>query len=226
MKNIVITGANRGIGLEFAKKYSQTSPDSHHVYALCRNASPELSDLDNVTIIDGFDVGNLDSIKAGIAKCPSHIDILINNAGILQRTSLDTLLDGDIAKINDQFQINALAPLMVVAAAKTKLGKGSKIALITSRMGSIGDNGSGTNYGYRMSKAALNAAGKSLAIDLRETDISVAILHPGWVKTEMTNNSGLITPQEAAASLIKRISELNLTNSGTFWHSNGEILEW
>lgn len=222
MKNIVITGANRGIGLEFTKKYSQT----HHVYALCRKASPELSQLDNVTIIDGFDVGNLASIQAGIAKCPDHIDILINNAGILQRTSLETLLDGDVAKINDQFQINALAPLMVVAAAKTKLIKGSKIALITSRMGSIGDNGSGTNYGYRMSKAALNAAGKSLAIDLRESEISVAILHPGWVKTEMTNNSGLISPQEAAEGLINRISELNLTNSGTFWHSNGEILEW
>lgn len=222
MKNIVITGANRGIGLELSRLFSQ----ENHVYALCRKASSELAALNNVTIIEGFEVGDLQSIKAGIAKCPEHIDILLNNAGILQRTSLETLFAGDVEKINEQFQINALAPLMVVGAARNKMVKGSKIALITSRMGSIGDNGSGTNYGYRMSKAALNAAGKSLAIDLRESGISVAILHPGWVKTEMTNNAGLITTQEAAESLIDRISELNLDNSGTFWHSNGEILKW
>ena len=221
MKNVVITGANRGIGLEFAKIYSK----ENMVFAICRKPSPELQKLDNVKIISDIDVGEFDSIKNAISQCPARIDILINNAGILKRVSFEEIGDS-IEDISEQFKINSLAPLLVTFAAKDKLSSGSKIALITSRMGSIGDNGSGTAYGYRMSKSALNAAGKSLAIDLKDQGISVAILHPGWVKTEMTNKSGLLEPEEAAQSLTNRIEELNLENSGTFWHSSGEILEW
>ena len=104
--------------------------------------------------------------------------------------------------------------------------KGSKLALITSRMGSIEDNGSGGSYGYRMSKAALNAAGKSLAIDLASKDIAVAILHPGWVRTSMTDNTGNVDASEAASMLIARIDALSPETSGTFWHANGEVLPW
>lgn len=221
MKNIVITGANRGIGLEFAKIYSE----KNMVYAICRKPSKELESLNNVHIISGVDVGDFDSIQGAVSKCPDKIDILINNAGILKRVGFDDI-GNSLDEINEQFKINSLAPLLVTFAARNKLTAGSKIALITSRMGSIGDNDSGSNYGYRMSKSALNSAGKSLAIDLRDQGISVAILHPGWVKTEMTAKTGLIEPNEAAQALVSRIDELNLENSGSFWHSNSEILEW
>jgi NAD(P)-dependent dehydrogenase (short-subunit alcohol dehydrogenase family) len=103
---------------------------------------------------------------------------------------------------------------------------GGKIANITSRMGSIADNDSGGRYGYRASKAAFNAIGKSLAEDLRGRNIAVAQLHPGWVQTRMVNFSGLITTEESAKGLVERIEALNMDNTGSFWHSNGEALPW
>jgi NAD(P)-dependent dehydrogenase (short-subunit alcohol dehydrogenase family) len=105
------------------------------------------------------------------------------------------------------------------------LRSGSKLALITSRMGSIDDNSSGGYYGYRMSKTALNMAGRSLAIDLQPRGIAVAILHPGMVATRMVGFSG-IAPAEAARGLLARIDALTLTSSGNFWHANGEALPW
>ena len=93
-------------------------------------------------------------------------------------------------------------------------------------MGSIDDNDSGGSYAYRMSKSAVNAAGKSLSIDLKPKGIAVAILHPGWVRTDMTGHGGLIDPDESAAGLIQRMEELTLETSGTFWHTNGEKLPW
>lgn len=97
---------------------------------------------------------------------------------------------------------------------------------MTSRMGSIEDNDSGGRYGYRVSKAGLNAAGKSLAVDLKDRGIPVAILHPGFVKTDMTGNNGDITAEQAAHRLVQRMDELNLGNTGTFWHSDGSVLPW
>jgi NAD(P)-dependent dehydrogenase (short-subunit alcohol dehydrogenase family) len=123
--------------------------------------------------------------------------------------------------------VNAIAPLRLTAALLPSLSAGSKVAMMTSRMGSIADNTSGSSYGYRMSKVALSMAGKSLAHDLRPKGIAVAILHPGLVQTRMTGftNSG-ITPEESVKGLLTRIDELTLENSGTFWHSNGEVLPW
>ena len=97
---------------------------------------------------------------------------------------------------------------------------------MTSRMGSISDNTSGGYYGYRISKAALNVAGKSLAEDLRREGIAVALLHPGYVQTDMTGHGGDVTPAQAAAGLVRRVDELNLENSGSFWHANGQRLPW
>jgi NAD(P)-dependent dehydrogenase (short-subunit alcohol dehydrogenase family) len=123
-------------------------------------------------------------------------------------------------------EVNAYGPLRVTQKLSPLLARGSKVALITSRMGSIGDNGSGGYYGYRMSKAALNAAGKSLAIDLAPRGVSVAILHPGMVKTAMTGSHGKVEPEDAARDLLARIDALGLDNTGTFWHANGEVLPW
>ena len=219
MGTVVITGANRGIGLELAKNYSQT----HHVYALCRVASEALQALPNTTVIEDVDVTLQASVNAAIETCPNEIDILINNAGILKRVGLDY---NDETILQDQWNVNAMGPLRVTKACLNRLKKGAKIALITSRMGSIDDNESGSHYGYRMSKAALNAAGKSLAIDLAAQQIAVAILHPGWVQTDMTGNTGHYTVDVAAKQLMDRIDDLTLDTSGTFWHSNGDVLPW
>jgi NAD(P)-dependent dehydrogenase (short-subunit alcohol dehydrogenase family) len=125
-----------------------------------------------------------------------------------------------------QFKVNAVAPLRITEALLGNLQNGSKVAFITSRMGSIADNTSGSYYGYRMSKAALNAAAMSLTRELHPKGIAVAILHPGYVQTAMVNFGGDISAEESARHLSRRIAELNLDNSGTFWHANGEIMPW
>ena len=222
MLNILITGANRGIGLQLATKLSS----SNHIYAFCRQASSELLHLPNTTIIDQVDLLNLDSLSSAINQLPDHIDWVINNAGILKRVMIDVINDDDLDMIRDQFNVNALAPLYVVNKCLDRLSDSSKIALITSRMGSIDDNDSGSHYGYRMSKAALNMAGKSMSIDLKQRGISVGIIHPGWVQTGMTGNSGNYTAKKSAQLIIERIHKLNLTNTGTFWHCDGSVLNW
>lgn len=152
------------------------------------------------------------------------VDVLINNAGIVERVSLDNL---DFDSILRQFEVNAIAPLRFTKALLPNLNKNSKVILMTSRMGSIDDNTSGGSYGYRMSKVALSMAGKSLSIDLKSDGIAVAILHPGLVQTRMTNfNQAGITTETSVKGLLARIEELNLNNTGTFWHQNGEILPW
>jgi NAD(P)-dependent dehydrogenase (short-subunit alcohol dehydrogenase family) len=128
--------------------------------------------------------------------------------------------------MREQFEVNALGALRAVAGLHTHIVRGGKIALITSRMGSIADNTSGGYYGYRMSKAALNAAGVSLARDMAAQQVAVAILHPGYVRTDMTANSGQIDAAESARGLIARIDELSLAKTGSFWHQNGEALPW
>jgi NAD(P)-dependent dehydrogenase (short-subunit alcohol dehydrogenase family) len=148
---------------------------------------------------------------------------LINNAGLLKDEVLGKI---DYDSLREQFEINALSPLQVTEALIPNMVVGSKIANITSRMGSIADNDSGGRYGYRASKAALNAIGKSLAEDLKTKGIAVAQLHPGWVQTRMVEFSGLITTEQSAAGLIERIEQLDLSTSGGFWHSNGEELPW
>ena len=214
----LITGANRGIGLELAK---QLKARGTSIIASVRRSTPELEAL-GVRILDGIDVSTtqgLATLKEALGSV--SVDLLINNAGILRSTSLDNL---DSAAIREQFEVNALAPLLLTQTLLPHLSKGAKVALITSRMGSMADNSSGGHYGYRMSKAALNAAGKSLAVDLAPKGIAVGLLHPGWVKTEMTGNTGNVTAAEAATQLLARIDGLNLDNTGTFFHANGEVL--
>jgi NAD(P)-dependent dehydrogenase (short-subunit alcohol dehydrogenase family) len=220
MPNAIITGANRGIGLELCRALNERG---YAVTALCRKPGAELDALP-VDVHAGFDVTDDDAVTAfARTVAPDSIDLLINNAGILQSTSLENL---DFDSMRRQFEVNALGPLRVTHALIPALRRGARVALITSRMGSIADNDSGGSYGYRMSKAALNIAGVSLAKDLEPKGISVAILHPGYVKTEMTGNSGLIEAPEAASGLLERIDGLTPENSGSFWHSNGDSLPW
>jgi len=219
-QTILITGANRGIGLALTSLFLQRGDT---VYGICRQTSDELDKsgariIENIDVSDPVDIKKLHHQMQGIT-----IDILINNAGIFKNETLSAM---DYHTIEEQLAINAVAPLRVTHALLNNLRDGSKIGLITSRMGSIGDNGSGGYYGYRMSKAALNAAGMSLALDLKSRGISVAILHPGFVSTRMVNYSGEISPEQSARGLLARLDELTLTTSGTFWHSNGTVLPW
>ncbi len=217
----VVTGANRGIGLALAELLKQRE---FSVLATCRKSSPALEAL-GVEIEAGIDVTDERSLETLVAAVGvREVDLLINNAGILERSG--SLSELDVASIRRQFEVNALAPLRVTAALRTRLRPGSKVGLITSRMGSIDDNGSGGAYGYRMSKAALNMAGKSLAVDLKPAGVAVAILHPGMVRTDMTGAHGQVAPLDAARGLLARLDELTLETSGGFWHANGERLPW
>ncbi|WP_415898273.1 SDR family oxidoreductase [Neptuniibacter sp. QD48_11] len=219
-KTVVITGASRGIGLSFSALYKSKG---YKVFAACRTCSPELKQL-GVEVIGEVDVAKNEGLeKLKTALTGIKIDLLINNAGILRNEILGNL---NVETIRDQFETNALAPLLVTETLLDNLSNSAKVALITSRMGSITDNTSGGRYGYRMSKAALNIAGMSLARDLEPRGVAVAILHPGLVGTEMIGGVGDITPDQAAERLSQRIEELNLENTGTFWHSNGEVLPW
>jgi len=219
MKTVLVTGANQGIGLELCRQFQKRGDV---VIAACRRASAELSKLgcrviEDVEVTDDASVARLAAALAG-----QRLDVLVNNAGILSEESLDDL---DFERIRRQFEVNALGPLRVTHALLGNLGRGSKVAIITSRMGSIADNGSGSYYGYRMSKAAVNMAGMSLARDLHERGITVLLLHPGMVATGMTGGRG-IPAAESAAGLIARIDSLGLAETGSFHHVNGEPLPW
>lgn len=220
MGYVLVTGANRGIGLELCR---QLKARGDQVIAVCRKGSAELDALD-IRIEPGIDVSDAGSI-AQLAKRLDgiEIDVLVNNAGVSQAEDLDRM---NFKGIEQQFAINALGPLRVTTALLPLLHDGSKVVIITSRMGSIADNGSGGYYGYRMSKAAVNAAGVSLAHDLRGRGIAVALLHPGMVATEMTGKNG-ISPEDAVRGIIQRIDALTLETSGRFAHAGtGEQLPW
>jgi NAD(P)-dependent dehydrogenase (short-subunit alcohol dehydrogenase family) len=223
MTTSVVTGANRGIGLELARRLAHRGD---HVIAVCRKSSPGLDAL-GVQVEAGIDVGDDESVQGLAGRIDRDVDLLVNNAGRLEMESLDRL---DMGSIREQLEVNALGPLRVTAALLPRMKAGSKIALITSRMGSIGDNTSGGAYGYRMSKAALNMAGVSMARDLAARKIAVVILHPGMVATDMTarfgNPSSMQDPAETAGKLVARIDELTLESSGRFVHASGEPLPW
>lgn len=216
----VVTGANRGIGLGLVRQLAARGTE---VVAACRHRSKDLDAL-GVRVEDGCDVTRPEA-WAGLAQRLSgdSIDLLVQNAGMAVPDAID---DVDPDDVRAQFELNALAPVFLTRALLPRMDTGAKVALITSRMGSMGDNGSGGYYGYRMSKAALNAAGVSLAIDLKPRGIAVVILHPGAVRTDMTGGQGMIDADAAARGLLRRIDELTLETTGRFLHQNGEPLPW
>lgn len=221
MKTFLVTGANRGIGLEYCRQLQERE---ERVIAVCRTSSPDLEAL-GVRIEAGVDMTNDAAMASLVERLDGlPLDGLILNAGILETKGLE---DVKAESLRRQFEVNALGPLRLTHALLPQLRNGSKLILMTSRMGSIEDNSSGGSYGYRMSKVALNMAGKSLAIDLQSRGIAVAILHPGLVRTRMVNfNPHGISPAEAVRGLLDRIEALTLENSGSFWHANGEVLPW
>jgi NAD(P)-dependent dehydrogenase (short-subunit alcohol dehydrogenase family) len=219
MTTTLVTGCNRGIGLQLVKQLHQRGDN---VIGVCRQAGEDLRKL-GIRVIDGIDVSAGDSVELLKAKLGNErLDILINNAGILHHDSFGTL---DYDSMLEQYRVNALGPLRVTEALVDNLGEDAKVAIVTSRVGSIEDNGSGGNWGYRASKTAVNMIGTNLMHELKPRGIAVALLHPGLVATDMTRQHG-IPAEESARGLIARIDELNLENSGTFWHAEGYELPW
>ena len=219
MATVVITGCNRGIGLELCRQYTTRGDD---VVAVCREPGDELRDT-GAEIVDGVDVaddGATERLRQALGD--RHVDILVNNAGILRR---DTLDDVDYDDMVEQYRVNTVGPLRVTRALLDNLSKGSKIGIVTSRVGSVEDNESGAYYGYRSSKAAANMVGMSLHRDLADRGIHVMLLHPGFVATDMTGGQG-VSAVDSAAGLIARLDELGPETSGTFWHAEGYPLPW
>ncbi len=216
-----MTGTSRGIGLELCRQLHGRGED---VIAACRTSSPELAAI-GCRVLEGIDVGRDDAgvaLAAGLGDVAT-IDVLVNNAGIGRWDTLETL---DLGVAREELEVNTLGPLRVTTALLPRLGPGAKIAFVSSMAGSIGDRPSGGNYGYRISKTALNMAGANLAHDLVTRGIHVAVLHPGFVRTDMTHGGGNVDPPEAAAGLIRQIDVLDASRSGRFFHADGRELPW
>jgi NAD(P)-dependent dehydrogenase (short-subunit alcohol dehydrogenase family) len=219
MATILVTGANRGIGLELCRQLAERGDD---VIGACRTPSEELEAL-NIDVIGGVDVTDDISVEGlRSALGTRQLDILIHNAGILQSDTFESL---DFDAMRRQFEVNTLGPLRVIRALADNLHEGSKVGIVSSRVGSIEDNASGNNYGYRVSKTAVNMVGKNLSHDLSKRGIAVVLLHPGFVATRMTGGRG-IEPAAAAAGLIARMDDLTLDKTGTFWHAEDYALPW
>lgn len=220
MATIVITGANRGIGLELAKIYKERGDT---VIVGVRKSSPELDalDVDVHTDVDVTDDEKVLLFKRALGDIT--VDTLINNAGIL---SSEDMLDMNYDRMRQQYDVNTLGPLRVTHLLSHLMARGSKVGIVSSRVGSMTDNGGGGNYGYRISKAAVNMAGKNLSIDLEPRGIAVFLLHPGYVATEMVNFAGPTPPDVAAKGLIERMDNLTVEQTGSFWHAEGHELPW
>lgn len=223
MKTVLITGANRGIGLALAQQHAARGD---RVIAACRSSSAALEQT-GARVEAGVDVTDGEALAALARRIGDvRIDTLMLNAGILAKESLGTIDEIGFDSLRRQFEVNAVGPLRVAQALLRQLGEGSRIGIITSRMGSVADNGSGGYYGYRASKAAVNAIGKSLANDLRPRGIAVFLLHPGYVATDMVGGNGDVTPAQSAAQLVERMDTLTFEQTGSFWHANGTELPW
>jgi NAD(P)-dependent dehydrogenase (short-subunit alcohol dehydrogenase family) len=221
MTTWLVTGASRGIGVELVRQVHARGDD---VIATCRARTPEL-DAVGCRVVEGIDVGS-DGVGAALLAAlgdAQAVDVVVNNAGVAHWDTLETV-DVDVAR--EELEVNAFGPLRVTLALLPRLGPGAKLAFVSSKAGSIGDRPSGGNYGYRMSKAALNMLGANLAADLAARGILVAVLHPGFVRTEMTQGGGNVDPPESAAGLIRQIDALDAARSGRFVHANGDEVPW
>jgi len=223
-REVLLTGANRGIGLEFAR---QLAARGDRVVATCRNpsAADALAALDvQVETLDVADAASVASIGTLYADRP--LDLLINNAGVgVGHRPLGEL---DYQEMESFYRTNAIGPLMLAETLLPALRRGEErtIASLTSRVGSIHDNTSGGSYAYRASKAALNAITKSLSIDLGEEGFTCVVLHPGWVQTDMGGANAPLPTDQSVAGMLNVIEGLGQEDSGGFFDYTGEPLPW
>lgn len=227
-QTILITGANRGIGLEYVRQYAQ---EGHTVYATVRDiaTAEELQRLAaaytqiHVLPLDVADISAIRALATQLSKVT--IDILISNAGIYPPSRIGTT---DPQAWLHAFQVNTLTTYYLAEAflPHLQLATQGKVIAMTSKMGSISDNGSGGEYIYRSTKTALNMVVKSLALDLQPFNIAVALLHPGWVRTDMGGPNGLINTETSVTGLRKVISGLSVAQTGEFIAYDGKPVPW
>jgi NAD(P)-dependent dehydrogenase (short-subunit alcohol dehydrogenase family) len=226
MPTVLVTGANRGLGLEFVRQYAT---DGWRVHACCRapQKAGELKEVAGDVTVHPLDVADTASVAAlARALHGESIDVLVNNAGVYGRRQSLGRIDYD--EWLDVLRTDTLAPVALTEALLPNLerGEGKRVALITSQMGSIADNTSGGVYAYRSAKAALNAAGRSLAVDLKPGGIIVLLLHPGWVRTDMGGSGGKIDAAESVAALRDGIADAKPAHSGRFFRYDGREIPW
>jgi len=231
MNTILITGANRGLGLEFCRQYAA---DGWQVIACCRNPakaealqalSGQYGNIQMETL-DVADFGTIDELSATLAG--SRIDVLLNNAGVYHDNKTNGFGQLDYPLWLQSFVINTQAPVKMAEAFLPQLQCGGQklIVNVSSLMGSISDNTSGGSIFYRSSKAALNAAMKSLAMELKPQAIGVLTLHPGWVKTDMGGPNALIDAEESISGMRKVMADFSLQQSGDFLKYDGTLMPW
>jgi NAD(P)-dependent dehydrogenase (short-subunit alcohol dehydrogenase family) len=226
MPTVLITGANRGIGLELARQYVA---DKWSVIATCREpgSAKELRGIKGDIRVEAMDVADEGQIKS-LAKALSGtaIDVLLNNAGILP--GYEAFGQTDTQTWLKTLHVNVIGPLHIAEAFADHVARSQqkKIASITSGMGSIGNNSAGTAYVYRTSKAGLNMAMVTAANHLRAQDIIVAVISPGWVKTDMGGANATLTVSDSASGIRKVIAGLTPKTSGRFFNHSGEELPW
>ena len=229
-ESILITGSNRGIGLELVRQYAEAG---WRVFACCRSPGTadqlnQLKENHSLVSIHQLDIADSQQIRALSNELKGQaLDILFNNAGIYgpTNTSIGNISEDDWLEC---LRINTIAPMKVTEAFihNVELGERKLIATMSSKMGSMADNGSGGSYIYRSSKAALNAVMKSASIDLANKGIKVAILHPGWVKTDMGGPNAEITVKECVDNLRNNLDSVTVENSGSFFEIDGSIIPW
>jgi NAD(P)-dependent dehydrogenase (short-subunit alcohol dehydrogenase family) len=225
---LLITGANRGLGLEFVKQFAK---DGWTIHACCRDPkkATELSALAKTgkVTVHALDVESGEQVAA-LAKALKDvpIDVLLNNSGTYPRGS--RLGQLDYAAWEKTHRVNTLGPMRMAEAFVEQVARSAqkKIVNITSLMGSIGDNTSGGSYAYRASKAALNMATVSLALDLKERGITAIVIHPGWVKTDMGGPEAPTTPEQSIAGMRKVIAKVGPADTGKFYDFEGDVLPW
>lgn len=226
MPTVMITGSNRGIGLEFVRQYAG---EGWRVLATCRTPrnAKELSAIAGDVTVHALDVAD-DYQVAALAKTlvDEPIDILINNAGVnVEEDSFGRTPANDWLEL---LRVNTIAPLHVAEQFIGHLEKGQRrlIVNISSRMGSIADNSGGGSYIYRSSKAALNMVAKSMAQDLKPRRMTVVVFHPGWVKTDMGGRNATVTPKASVAGMRAKIAQLTPADSGRFFNYDGQPIPW
>lgn len=231
MQTVLVTGANRGLGLEFCRQYAK---EGWRVLATCRNpdtaeALIQLARQYASIQIEALDVADFTNID-GLAKrlATDAIDVLINNAGVYGDEQSRGFGSLDYVQWQTTLTINTVAPVKMAEAFLSQLQQGKRrlIVNVSSLMGSISDNGSGGSLLYRSSKAGLNAVMHSLAIDLSAKSIGVLILHPGWVKTDMGGPNALITVEESVTGMKDCIDRFTLSHSGDFLKYDGSPMPW
>ena len=226
MTTALVIGCDRGIAHAIAL---QLQARGDEVIAACLFDGDDLKQR-GITVEPGVDVTDGDSVTALAARLRgsgTRLDWLLHVAGVL---GLDQLGEIDYDDVRRQFEINTIGPLRTVEAHRDLLGPGAKVGIVTSRVGSLGDNTSGGMYAYRISKAAANMAGLNLHHDLAKSGVATVMLHPGMVATDLTKDFpgdySYIQPEEAAAGLIRDMDQLTPATSGRFQHSNGSYLPW